>query len=60
MQVDLETLEVKRLKVDLIMHYTNPLWVFCRIYKIIGKERAKWLIFGVYEKCWYSIFRKEC
>ena len=59
MIIDIEKMEVKQEKVDYIMHFTNPLWLFCRLYKIVGKDCAKWILFGRYERVWFSIFRKE-
>ena len=59
MIVDIKTMEIQRQKVDYIMHFTNPMWLFCRIYKVIGKDCTKWLIFGWYERLWCYYFRKE-
>ena len=50
MIVDIKTMEIQRQKVDLIMHYTNPLWVMCRLRKVVGMKIARWMVEGVYDK----------
>lgn len=57
MKVDTETMEIKRQKMDYIMHFTNPLWVMCRLRKIVGKKCALWMVGGVYDRAWCRIFK---
>jgi len=51
-------MELKKNIVDLIMHYTNPLWVMCRLMKIVGRKRAMLLVGGEYNRVWCLVFKK--
>lgn len=59
MKVNTETMKIQREKMDLVMHYTNPLWIFCRLYKVVGRKCATWIALGGYNKAWRRVFKNR-